>query len=826
MFRFWIISAAALGLSLVHVAAAGAQVSAGDPFVLERVGAHAPSFGDQREGAVAKGPGEYFAVWLDRRFGGLLLTSYDLYAQRILPDGTVAAPGSIELLRDRDREITGPPAVAWNGSVYLVAWHEGLALFGMRVDALGNVLDPGGFLIDSRPSQGRPAVASDGEDFLVAHADGGTLFGVRVSGGGAVLDPSPLIIASGASAMGFPQVRFGAGVYMVVWAHEPPLAIRGARVTGAGAVLDPGGFNISGSGLDIDAHLAFDGENFFVTWQRANRLRWDQFGAVVTPEGLVATGPTLLIDSSVWNLRASGHVAWNGSHHVITVTTDEPVLSNADLYALMVDAAGAVASGPFPVSTLEGRSQVAKGIASMDGDWFVLWEGNRVSGSFFVYDTEGARIDGSGLVLDAPDPIDVSSAATWQINSATAFDGENFLSVFEDWRVGPPHYLSDLYAVRTSAAGEPVDATAIEIASAPLRSQEQPDIAFGAGQYAIVYETSTDVAEVRMVRLLPDGTRLDPPSGLLVGAAQPTGSASRPQIAFNGEHYCVVWYDGFPTTPEFLRFRLMGADGAPASDTLGVPDSIGAEFDGFGIAAGADGSFLLVWRDFFSDSIRATRIGPAGTVEQSHTVASTGSWIVENPRVGFNGEAYLVAWAQGGPGGEFSLHARALDAEGAPVGATLIVAGPAPEIHRPAVFADGDSVMVLSGRTAGGLSETLLARVASDGTLLEPAAAIASFDRNEANAHASFALGNGVIMATHSLWAGNPHNGVRAQGQMFDLNRCYADCDGSGGLDFFDFLCFQNLFATADLRADCDESGSLDFFDFLCFQSAFAAGCE
>ena len=54
---------------------------------------------------------------------------------------------------------------------------------------------------------------------------------------------------------------------------------------------------------------------------------------------------------------------------------------------------------------------------------------------------------------------------------------------------------------------------------------------------------------------------------------------------------------------------------------------------------------------------------------------------------------------------------------------------------------------------------------------------------------------------------------------------CYADCDGSGALDFFDFLCFQNAFAGGDPYADCDGSGALDFFDFLCFQNEFAAGC-
>lgn len=54
---------------------------------------------------------------------------------------------------------------------------------------------------------------------------------------------------------------------------------------------------------------------------------------------------------------------------------------------------------------------------------------------------------------------------------------------------------------------------------------------------------------------------------------------------------------------------------------------------------------------------------------------------------------------------------------------------------------------------------------------------------------------------------------------------CPADVDLSGSLDFFDFLAFQNLFATENPLADMDCSGDLDFFDFLAFQNLFAAGC-
>jgi Immunoglobulin domain len=57
---------------------------------------------------------------------------------------------------------------------------------------------------------------------------------------------------------------------------------------------------------------------------------------------------------------------------------------------------------------------------------------------------------------------------------------------------------------------------------------------------------------------------------------------------------------------------------------------------------------------------------------------------------------------------------------------------------------------------------------------------------------------------------------------------CYADCDqstGSGVLDIFDFLCFQDAFVGFSPYADCDGDGLLNIFDFLCFQNAFTAGC-
>jgi hypothetical protein len=74
-----------------------------------------------------------------------------------------------------------------------------------------------------------------------------------------------------------------------------------------------------------------------------------------------------------------------------------------------------------------------------------------------------------------------------------------------------------------------------------------------------------------------------------------------------------------------------------------------------------------------------------------------------------------------------------------------------------------------------------------------------------------FGNSGGVSTPNIALWTACP--------------RCGPDCDGSGTLDLFDFLCFVNLFNAGDSTADCDQNQTLDLFDFLCFVNAFNAGC-
>jgi photosystem II stability/assembly factor-like uncharacterized protein len=67
--------------------------------------------------------------------------------------------------------------------------------------------------------------------------------------------------------------------------------------------------------------------------------------------------------------------------------------------------------------------------------------------------------------------------------------------------------------------------------------------------------------------------------------------------------------------------------------------------------------------------------------------------------------------------------------------------------------------------------------------------------------------------------------GTQGRGAWTVRISCSADCDGTGELDLFDFLCFQNLFSAGDPRADLDADGQFTFFDYLVFQTLFAGGC-
>ncbi|MCA9278826.1 MAG: S8 family serine peptidase [Phycisphaeraceae bacterium] len=67
-----------------------------------------------------------------------------------------------------------------------------------------------------------------------------------------------------------------------------------------------------------------------------------------------------------------------------------------------------------------------------------------------------------------------------------------------------------------------------------------------------------------------------------------------------------------------------------------------------------------------------------------------------------------------------------------------------------------------------------------------------------------------------SLWA------VGAFGGGIGCECGYVDCDGSGSVNIFDYICFGNEYAAGNAYADCDGNGTLNVFDYICFGNEYS----
>src|SRR5439155_1590563 len=109
--------------------------------------------------------------------------------------------------------------------------------------------DPGGIPISTAPAaQGEPALAFDGTNYLVAWTDYRNsyaypdLYGARVSPAGAVLDPNGIAISTAGYDQYSPALAFDGTNYFAAWEGRQSgnWDVFGARISRAGHVFDPG----------------------------------------------------------------------------------------------------------------------------------------------------------------------------------------------------------------------------------------------------------------------------------------------------------------------------------------------------------------------------------------------------------------------------------------------------------------------------------------------------------------------------------------------------------------------------------------------------------
>jgi len=144
------------------------------------------------------------------------------------------------------------------------------------------------------------------------------------------------------------------------------------------------------------------------------------------------------------------------------------------------------------------------------------------------------------LAVDDGEFLIDTSGTRERKSPASAFDGTNYLTVWEDCRNDPDR--SDIYGARVSQSGAVLDPSGLAISRAADR-QRYPALAFGNGDHLVAWEdyrSNPNYPRIYGARVSQAGTVLDP-SGILIQSA--AMYLSSPAVSHDGTNYLVVWQD-------------------------------------------------------------------------------------------------------------------------------------------------------------------------------------------------------------------------------------------------------------------------------------------
>jgi len=300
-------------------------------------------------------------------------------------------------------------------------------------------------------------------------------------------------------------------------------------------------------------------------------------------------------------------------------------------------------NGEFLVDTSGTHGEWGPAVASDGANFLVVWSDLR-SGE----DIYGCRVTPEGIPLD-PQAIPISTAANEQEYPAVAFDGTNFLVVWEDYRDssdGP-----DIYGCRVTPGGDVLDRQGIPI-STEVFGQRSAAVSFGGASFLVVWADWRNDGDIYGCRVTPEGTALDPQGIPISTAAWSQGS---PALAFDGTNFLVVWVDW-----RTLDYDIYGARVTPQGTVLepqGIPISLAAGSQ-YPPAVAFDGAnFLAAWGDYRGETwdIYGARVTPQGTVpDPQGFVISQAAYNQESPTIGFDGANFLAVWEdyRGGAGAD------------------------------------------------------------------------------------------------------------------------------------------------------------------------------
>lgn len=328
-----------------------------------------PLYCTQNHPAAAFDGTNYFVVWQDSQPGG---STWDIRGARVSSTGEVLDVPPIHISSDTNYQWN--PAVAFGGSEYFVTWQDrrfgassGWAVYGARVTTSGTLLDSSGILIQRHRGYNdiTPAVAFDGTNFLVLWNEGRT-YGRFINQAGQFLDSTPFPVTTVAGDKKIPCVVYGQDCFLVVWDDYRTFdygRLYGVRLSSFGGRLDTGDLRLSGGGSPTVGSL--DGD-FATAWYQINNGTYSVAALHISGDGVpdtkpltVATGPGQRVDPSITSVDDYYVLAWPDSKN-----------GNWDIYGAKMSRS-LTGRDTFPVC-VKPRDQTVPSIVSGSGGQMLL----------------------------------------------------------------------------------------------------------------------------------------------------------------------------------------------------------------------------------------------------------------------------------------------------------------------------------------------------------------------------------------------------------------------------------------------------------------------
>jgi len=624
-----------------------------DPFISPELGldnpTNGPANGTQWRPTMAFDGANFLVAWDDVRLG----TDGDIYGTRISKAGVVIDPTGI-VISDASG-YQGRTSVAFDGTNFLVVWEDyrgsDVDVYGARVSKTGVVLEPSGIPIAASASaQYAPHASHDGSNFIVVWPDGRNganldIYLARISAAGVVLDKSGIQVSTSTGDAAEPVALYNGANILVVWNDERGSTdkdIYAARVTKAGVLLDSAGVAVCTAPGDQEApQVALSGTTAMTVWYDRRGADANIYAARITAAGAV-------LDSNGFAVTtAKGDQTWPSIGHdgagYLVAWQDRRSGSSHDIYASRVSAAGAVLdTAGVAISTAAGDQ--TRPFVGFDGAQYMLgWTDGR-NGQDDIYTS---RVSSAAAVLD-PLGLLISKAGNMQLNPTTAFDGSNYLVVWQDNRAGTS---LDLWGARLSMSAKVLDPIGIAVTKA-TGDQADPAVAFDGTNFLVVWrdERSGSGADIYGARISKAGAVLDG-AGVAICAA--SGDQLRPVVTHDGANFLVAWQDGRGSSGSDVYAARVSAAGA-LLDAAGITVSVAGGDQLHPAVAAGGAAALVVWEDKRSSKtvqIYGARVTSAGGVLDTAGIPITQTGVDQRrPAVAHDGAAYRVVWhgAQGG----------------------------------------------------------------------------------------------------------------------------------------------------------------------------------